>query len=118
MVEDEVIDDKPEGVGTTFRTVTEERGQRMTFDGVVTRYEPPKLHAVSMAGKQFDLQVEYRFEDLGQSTRVTQDTVVQGKGLIKLMFVLLGWLMVKSSCDAAQKELANLKKLMEAQNGS
>ena len=37
VVEDEVIEQKPDGVGTTFRTVTEERGRRMEFDGIVTR---------------------------------------------------------------------------------
>ena len=32
VVEDEVLDEKPEGVGTTFRTVTEENGKRMECD--------------------------------------------------------------------------------------
>jgi hypothetical protein len=31
VVEDEVTSDGPVGVGTTFRTVTEERGDRMEF---------------------------------------------------------------------------------------
>ena len=34
--EDEVTSDGPVGVGTTFRTVTEERGDRKEFDGKVT----------------------------------------------------------------------------------
>jgi hypothetical protein len=33
VVEDEIIDKKPEGVGTTFRTVTEDHGKRMEFQG-------------------------------------------------------------------------------------
>ena len=48
-VEDEVLQEKPEGVGTTFRIVTEERGQRMEFQGVVTRHEPPTASASSTA---------------------------------------------------------------------
>ncbi len=37
VVEDEVLNEKPGVVGTTFRTVTEERGKRMVFQGLVTR---------------------------------------------------------------------------------
>ena len=47
-VEDEVIEDK-NGVGTTFRCVTEERGRRMVFQGVVTLWEPPTKSAISSA---------------------------------------------------------------------
>jgi len=42
----EILDEKPEGVGTTFRCVTEDKGRRMDFDGVTTRYEPPTASAV------------------------------------------------------------------------
>ena len=54
VVENEVIDEKPEGVGTTFRTVTEERGRKMEFHGVVTRHEPPRVSEIHMAGDMFD----------------------------------------------------------------
>src|SRR5262245_35136456 len=35
-VKDEVIDEKPEGVGSTFRVTTEEKGRRMKFEGLAT----------------------------------------------------------------------------------
>lgn len=114
VVEDEVIDEKPEGVGTTFRVVTEDRGSRMEFDGVVTRHEPPTAHAVLMKGKQFDIEAEYLFEDLGGRTRVTQRSTVTGKGFVKAVFLLFGWLMRKSGCKSLEKELSNLKQLIEA----
>ncbi len=37
VIEDEVLEEKPGGVGTTFRTVTEENGKRMEFKGGVSR---------------------------------------------------------------------------------
>src|SRR5262249_17888760 len=55
VVKDEVIDEKPGGVGTTFRVTTEENGRRMEFEGLVTRHEPPTAHAVFMKGSQFDI---------------------------------------------------------------
>jgi len=114
VVKDEVIDEKPEGVGSTFRVTTEEKGTRMEFEGLVTRHEPPTVHAVFMKGRQFDIEAEYLFEDLGGRTRVTQRSSVHGKGFIKVMFFLLGWLMKKSSRSALEKELVNLKRLAEA----
>ena len=116
VVEDEVLDEKPEGVGTTFRLVTEERGQRMEFAGVVTRHEPPPAHPVVMKGRQFDIEAEYSFEDLGEHTRVTQRSTVNAKGFLKAIFFLFGWLMRKSSCNALEKELSHLKQLIEARD--
>ena len=117
VAEDKVIDEKPGGVGTTFRTITEERGRRMEFDGVVTRHQPPTAHSVVMKGQQFDMKAEYLFEDLGGRTRVTQRSTVTGKGLFYVMLVLFGALLRKSSCEALDKELANLKRKLETEDG-
>ena len=113
VVEDEVIEEKPEGVGTTFRCVTEEHGKRMEFQGIVTRREPPYVSAIHLTGPQFDIDAEYVFEDLGGRTRVTQRSSVAPKGLLKVFFFLFGWMMKKSSCKAAENELLNLKRLLE-----
>ena len=113
VVEDEVIEENPEGVGTTFRTITEENGQRMEFLGVVTWHDPPNASSAFLTGQQFDIEVEYAFEDLGGRTRVTQRSTVTGKGVIKLMFFFFGWMMNRSSCNAAENELNNLKRLLE-----
>jgi hypothetical protein len=115
VVENEVLEEKPDGVGSTFRTVTEENGRRMEFRGVVTRYDPPHASSIHMTGDMFDLDVEYTFEDLDGRTRVTQTSDVHGKGFFNLMLLLFGWLMKKSSCKALEKELASLKTYCEQQ---
>ena len=113
VVEDEVIEDK-DGVGTTFRCVTEERGRRMEFAGLVTLWEPPTKSAISLTGKSFDIEAEYRFEDLNGRTRVTQESTVHGKGLFKIMLFLFGWLMNKQGCKAVNYELESLKSKLES----
>lgn len=115
VVEEKVLDETPDGVGTTFHVVTEERGRQMAFDGVVTRHEPPTSHAIHLKGSSFNIDAFYRFEDLRGRTRVTQESTVDGKGLVKVMFALFGWMMKRSSCDALDKELASLKHHAEAQ---
>lgn len=109
VVEDEVLDEKPQGVGTTFRTVTEDHGCRMEFQGIVTRHDPPHAHAVQMTGTTFDIETEFTFEDLGGRTRVTQTAQVTGKGFFKWFLMLCGWMMNKSQCEASRKELESLK---------
>jgi len=113
VVEDEVIEATPDGIGTTFRCVTEDHGKRMEFEGVVTRREPPTLSAIHMEGKPFDIDAEYAFEDLGGRTRVTQQSTVTPKGFLKVFFFLFGWAMNKAGCRALQNELDNLKRMLE-----
>lgn len=115
VVEDEVLDEKPEGVGTTFRSVTEDRGKRMEFEGVVTRHDPPHASSIRMTGDLFDIEAEYTFEDLSGRTRVTQWSNVSGKGFFKAFLFLFGWMMKKSSCKALENEMDSLKRFCEGQ---
>ena len=105
------------GVGTTFRWVTEERGRRMDFQGAVTLWEPPTKSAISLKGETFDIEAEYRFEDLNGRTRVTQESTVSGKGFVKIMFFLFGWFMNKQGCEAVSHELESLKQKLEGGAG-
>ena len=112
VVKDEVIEDH-NGVGTTFLCVTEENGRRMDFQGLVTAWEPPIRSAINLTGKSFDIEAEYRFEDLNGRTRVTQESTVSGKGLVKIMFFLFGWFLNKQGCEAVSNELESLKSKLE-----
>lgn len=114
VIDEEVLEETYDGVGTTFRTVTEDRGQRMEFLGVVTRQDPPYLHAIQMTGAMFDIETEFTFDDLSGSTCVTQVADVTGKGAFKLFLICFGWLMTRSSNKASQNELESLKAFCEA----
>ena len=115
VVEDYVVEDVDDGdIGTRFHTVTEDRGHRMEFEGLVTDHQPPDLHRIELEGPAFGMEVEYRFEAVGSGqTRVTQTSWVEGKGATRIMLKLFGWMMRRSSCDAVQRELGNLKDFCE-----
>ena len=108
VVEDYVVDEKPGMVGTTFKSITEDRGQRMEFDGTVTENDPPRRHRATLIGKQFDIDVLYELEEVGEKVRLTQTSVVNPKGFVKAIFFLFGWAMKKSSCKALDDELQRL----------
>jgi hypothetical protein len=114
VIEDEVIDENPGGVGTTFRVITQEKGRRMEFDGLVTRHEPPTASAAVLRGPVFDIHTEYSFEDLSGRTRVTQRASVSGKGFARVMIPLFGRVTKVLGSEAQGGELANLKELLES----
>ena len=90
----------------------------MQFDGVVTRHDPPTVSAMILRGPHFDIEAEYTFEDLSGRTRVTQMSSVRGKGLTRVMFFLLGWLLKGMGRKALQKDFATLKRLLESPGGA
>lgn len=115
VVEDELVESVNEGgVGTKFRIVTEERGQRMEFESVVTEHAPPHRSAIRMSGSAFDIHANYDFEQTENGTRVTQNSEVFAKTILtKIMFALMGPFMKKSGCEALLQELNSLKDHME-----
>lgn len=112
VVEDTVVEGDG-GVGSRFHMVTEEKGRRMEFQGIVTRHDPPYRNAIQMTGELFDIEAEYTFEDLGGRTRVTQHSRVSGKGYFRPILMIFGLFMRKSSCDALHNELRSLKQFCE-----
>ena len=116
VVEDIPVETMPDGgVGSTFRCVTQNQGNKMEFAGTVTKWERPTLSAIHLEGQMFDIDALYTFEDLGDRTRVTQVSVVQPKSLItRVLFFVAGKLFSKAGCEAARKELVNLKEKLEA----
>ena len=116
VIEDVLLEETPEHVGTRFRIVTEENGRRMEFDGTVVSHDPPFSSAILLRGRHFDIEVEYLFEDLGGRTRVAQQSKVHARGATKLIMILFGWLMKRSGRKALEKELANLKRILETRD--
>lgn len=114
VIRDEVIEEQPGIAGTTFLCVTEERGRQMEFHGIVTLHEPPNASAAYFVGQLFDIDVEYLFEDYIGRTRVTQRTNVIGKGFLKVMFFMFGWLMKSAGRKAGRAEFESLKSKLES----
>lgn len=112
--EEEMLNVTEEKVGSTFRTVTTEHGREMTFNGVVTGYQPPYASSIRMEGEAFSLTAAYTFEEVPQGTRVTQTSTVSGKGFFRILIPIMGILMRKSNCQALQKELNQLKRFCES----
>ncbi|MCA9053160.1 MAG: hypothetical protein KDA75_04950 [Planctomycetaceae bacterium] len=113
VVEEEVLEETPNHIGTKFRSVTQSHGRPMEFLGEVTDHVPPHASAVTLRGAAFDLDVAYLFEDLDGRTRVTQIADVHGKGVFRIMLAIFGRFGQSASQQAQLEELKNLKFLLE-----
>lgn len=115
VLEEHIINETEDVIGTTMRTVTEDHGRRMEFEGIVTEYDCPHATSIELTGESFDLKVDYTFDDLDGRTRVTQHSFVSPKGwMMKIMFFVMGWLMKSANCKALNKELQSLKSFCES----
>jgi hypothetical protein len=123
------IEGRPEGVGSTFHCVftvpmfcgvklPRFRHGPLDFWGVVTRYEPSKLMAVHLTGYAYDVDAEFRLDDLGGKTRLTQRRSVTPKFFFLAYFLkafcfLFGRMSGKLRCMAMKSQLNKLKRLLE-----
>ena len=114
LVDQGVIDETPEKVGTTFWHVYEEKGRRMKMTGVVTEHRPPERMAVKLEGAFFGLEVTYELEELGPtSTRLTQVSDARFKHVFKLMGLLFGKKMEEEGKQVQAETFAGMKAAIE-----
>ncbi len=112
LVEAEVLKSVPGEVGNTFRQLYVENGRRMEMFGTVTGYEKDRYLACEITGP-FLLHVDYRLEDLGGRTRLTQNSEVTMKGFMKIIGFLLGPMMKKMAAKNSGSSFSKLKQLAE-----
>jgi carbon monoxide dehydrogenase subunit G len=113
LVEAEVLKSVPGEVGNTFRQLYVENGRRLEMFGTVTGYEQDRYLACEITGP-FLLHVDYRLEDLGGRTRVTQNSEVTMKGFLKIIGFLLGPMMKKMAAKNSGSSFSKLKQLVES----
>jgi uncharacterized protein YndB with AHSA1/START domain len=117
LVENEVLVAEERGVGSKFRQVYLENGRRMEMVGDVVGFERNRFLACAIRGQSFDLSVEYRLENLGGRTRLTQVSEVRFNGVpMRMMSVLLRPLIKKASQKQLDSGFAKLKKLAESRS--
>lgn len=115
LVESEDLEVTTNKVGSTFRHVYLERGRRMEMHGKVTAFEPNRRLTIEMRGDAFDLWVDYRAEDSGGRTRLTQESEARLKGFgMRIIAGLMRPLIAKAARQQQAKSFEKLKRLAES----
>ena len=111
VIETRRITEGPMRVGTQFREVAKLMGKRVEGVCEITQLEPGKAFAFrGSPDGPFSYESTYRFESLGESTRIEIVGEFRFKGLWRLVESLAGVMLKMES----GKELAAMKAAIEA----
>ncbi|HAK59053.1 MAG TPA: hypothetical protein DCO77_01550 [Nitrospiraceae bacterium] len=101
-------------VGTTFREFVEENGRGTEMRGVVTDFVPKKRLAFYLEGNYNEAEVAFTLEQTREGTRLTQNSVIQFKGVLRVVGIFLGPFLKKKILRQSKNEFLALKNLCEA----
>jgi hypothetical protein len=109
----EILQETPDVIGTTFRETITEGGSSVEMQGMVTGFIEGRLIAMHLSGKYNVVDVEWRLEELGAHTRLTQNSDIRFRSLLKVLSVLLRPVFKKKIMTQLQRECARLKEICE-----
>lgn len=102
--------DPTRAVGTRFVQRIREGGRVQSYEGRVTAYAPPNHLGIVIGNRAFEMQVDYRFTDLGGRTRLDYSAVmVRGGVFVRLMTTMFGWITRR----ILHRQMAKLKAVAE-----
>jgi hypothetical protein len=112
--EGEIIINRSEVVGTTFKEVIEEDGNRLEMQGVITKFIKNQAIEFHLESKIHQLDVGYFLEGLNQATKITVDARINWKFPMNLLSLFIGKKMKKGIAEQMEAEILELKRICEA----
>ena len=109
----EVIVDKPEKIGTTFREVIEEDGRTLEMHGTITRYVENRTMAFHIVSRIHEFDVTYSLEPKGDSTTIKIEASIRWKFPMNVVSLFLGKKMQEGLVAQLKSEVQDLKALCE-----
>jgi uncharacterized protein YndB with AHSA1/START domain len=111
----EILHEKPEKVGTTFREVMEEDGNSLVMEGEITDFVQDRLICFHLESKIHSVDVSYSIE--GNETRSTLiiESSIHWKFPMNIMSLIVGRKIKAGILRQTESELAELKRLCETE---
>jgi hypothetical protein len=100
------------GVGTRYRDVFVDHGQRIELEAEVVRYEPPGYLEVSLRGDGVEATSNQTLEESGEGTRLT--AVIETTYTKRLLRMMAG-MVTRHAQTRLESDLAELKRIVEAE---
>lgn len=108
--ESEPLTDGPPSVGTRWRDVFEDLGQRIELEAEMVAYEPPRLLRVRLSSRAIDATSEQRLEAVDGRTRVKAVIETEYKSFTAR---LASGIVTQHAQKQLEADLASLKELVE-----
>jgi Polyketide cyclase / dehydrase and lipid transport len=112
LSESEPLTDDPAGVGSRFRDVFVDHGQRVELEAEVVRYEPPGYLEVRLRGDGIEATSSQTLEPIPGGTRLT--AAIEARYTKRLLRMMAG-VVTRHAQARLESDLAALKKLVEAE---
>lgn len=110
----EIIDNKPDVIGTTFKEEVEENGNSLEMHGVITKFVRNQIIEFRLESKIHKVEVSYSVEGIDKTTRITVDARIDWKFPMNLLSMFIGNKMRKGIAEQMESEILELKKICEA----
>jgi hypothetical protein len=112
LTESESLTDGEPGVGTRYRDVFVDHGQRIELEAEVIRYEPPAYLEVGLRGDGVAATSSQTLEEIPDGTRLT--AVIETEYTKRLLRMMAG-VVTRHAQQRLESDLAELKRIAEAE---
>ena len=109
----EIIIDKPEIIGTTFKETIEEDGNTLEMQGMITEYKPNHLIGFHLKSRIHEFDVCYIVEEVHQATKLSIEVDIKWKFPMNVLRLFIEKKMEASLKSQINAEVLELKKLCE-----
>jgi uncharacterized protein YndB with AHSA1/START domain len=107
----EIIETRPEIIGTTFKEVIEEGGNRLEMQGKITKYVRNKTIAFHMKSRIHEFDVSYTVEGVGSATKISIDATIDWRFPMNVMSLFMRKKMEEGLRRQMESEVQELKTL-------
>ena len=110
LVDSEQVTDGEPALGTRFRDVFEDHGQRIELDAEIVEWEPDERLSTRLTSGAFDSTASQRLEDLGGRTRVEVTIETEYRSTVAR---LMAGVITRHAQTQLEEDLERLKRLIE-----
>jgi len=115
VINGEILRETPEKIGTTFREVMEEDGNRLEMSGVITGYIENELIAFHLESRMHKLDVSYSVAGDKYRSTVTADSTIHWKFPMNMISFVIGRKIKAGILRQTRSEFTELKRLCETE---
>ncbi len=109
----EIIINKPEVIGTTFRETIEEDGNTLEMHGTITKYVQNRCIGFHLESKIHEFDVTYSLEEINKKTRFCIEAIITWKFPMNIVSLFAGKKMKEGLVRQLESETLDLIKMCE-----
>ncbi len=107
----EIIINRPEIIGTTFKEIIEEDGNSLEMYGTITKYAINRTIGFHLESKIHEFDVSYSLEEINKKTKFRIEAIIAWKFPMNIVSVFMGKKMKAALVRQLETETLDLMKI-------